>query len=161
MTKKVFHKRSRILNFLTCLVIVYSVAIIGGLFTNDGSRSEWYLNIKPSITPPNYVFPIVWNILFLLITIALYNAWIKTSNNHDRLRLTALFSVNFLLNVMWSLFYFGLHQPLIALADIALLVFSTIIIIINYWKTDKVVSYLLLPYLIWLLFAAVLNLLSV
>ena len=54
---------------IICLIIVYLVAFIGGISTSFAVNSDWYQTIKPSITPPNYIFPIVWNILFFMITI--------------------------------------------------------------------------------------------
>ena len=60
-----------------CLAIVYLVAFIGSLFTTQETDSEWFNSIKPSITPPNWVFPIAWNILFLLLALSMYFAWVS------------------------------------------------------------------------------------
>jgi len=143
------------------LVIVYAVASIGSLFTSAGVNSEWYETIKPSITPPSIVFPIVWNVLFLLIAISLYLAWTCAKNKEDKIRIGVVFGINFILNILWSVFYFGMKNPSLAFINIILLTASIIIMIRVTYKINKTSSYLLWPYLIWVLFAIVLNWLSI
>ena len=65
MKRKGDKKKINIKILLACLAIVYFVAFIGSIFTTPKTNSEWYQSIKPAITPPNWVFPVVWNILFL------------------------------------------------------------------------------------------------
>jgi len=142
------------------LIAVYAVAFVGNLFVSESVNSSWYLNVKPSITPPNFVFPIIWNILFILIAFSLTLSWSSAENRHQKIRILALFGINFLLNVMWSLFYFGLRSPAIAFVDVLLLFFSIIIMIVSVHRINKNASYLLIPYLVWVGFAALLNLLS-
>jgi len=134
---------------ITSFVLVYLTAFLGSLFTDTGS---WYESIKPSITPPGYIFPIVWNILFFLIAISLYLAWIKKQP------LTFYF-VNLILNLAWSAIFFGLKMPLLAFFELILLWISIIFLIkINWRKTS---GYLLIPYLLWVTFAGVLNFLII
>ena len=91
---------------IICFIIVYLVAFIGSIFTSSAVNSQWYSSIKPSITPPNYVFPIVWNILFFLIAFSLYLAWINSKNKKIKTKVAWAFGVNFILNIFWSVFYF-------------------------------------------------------
>lgn len=143
------------------LVVVYSVAFIGSLFTTGGVNSSWYETVKPTITPPNFVFPIVWNILFLLIALSLYFALLKLKNKKLALPLKLAFGINFLLNILWSFFYFYLKNPFIAFIDLILLWFSILAMIYFSWKVNKKSAWLLVPYLLWISFAGILNFLSI
>ena len=130
-------------------VIVYGIAFLGSLFTDT---SGWYESVKPSITPPNIVFPIVWNILFFLIAISLYLILMSRKE-----RLIWLIEANLLFNIFWSILFFGLKLPVLAFVDLILLLLSIILIILFSWKIDKRVSYLMLPYFLWIIFAGILN----
>lgn len=144
---------------IASLIIVFLVAFIGSIFTRRGTNTEWYESIKPSITPPNYVFPIVWTILFLLIAISLYLAWTKAKNT--TIKVAIIFTINFILNILWSLFYFTMKKPAVAFVDLIFLWFSIIVMIAVTYKVDKRAAWLLVPYLLWVSFAGVLNWLSV
>jgi tryptophan-rich sensory protein len=144
---------------IACFVIVYFVAGIGSIFTTKAVSSDWYQTIKPSITPPNYVFPVVWNILFLLITFSLYIVWIN-SNKKKKTKIAWVFGINFILNIFWSFLYFYLKNPKFAFFELILLWFSILSMIIISWEINKKSAYLLIPYLIWVSFAGILNYLS-
>ncbi|MEK6914010.1 MAG: TspO/MBR family protein [Nanoarchaeota archaeon] len=143
-----------------CLVIVYSVAFIGSLFTIQGTNSEWYQSIKPSITPPNWVFPIVWNILFFLIALSLYFVTTSSKNKQMKTKVYVVFGINFLLNILWSLFYFSMKNPALAFIDLIILLGSIISMIFISFKVSRKSSWLLVPYLLWVSFAGILNYLS-
>ncbi len=147
--------------FITCLVIVYSVAIIGSLLTMNNVNSSWYESIRPSITPPNFVFPIIWNILFFLITFSLYFALSSVKNKKLGLKLKLAFGINLLLNVSWSFFYFYLQNPALAFIDLIILLASIIFMIYITRKINKKSAWLLVPYLVWIIFAGLLNYLSI
>jgi translocator protein len=146
---------------IICLAIVYAVALIGSFFTSSKTNTEWYENIKPSITPPNWVFPIVWNILFFLIALSLYFSWINAKTRDIKKRIVMTFGINFILNIFWSALYFGLQKPFYAFIGIFALWFSIISMIYITYKIDKKSSYLLVPYLLWVSFAIILNYLSI
>ena len=145
------------------LIVVYLVAFIGGIFTSRQTDTEWYQAIRPSITPPNWVFPVVWNILFFLIALSLYFSWtsIKKSDEKTRKRIIDVFSANFLLNILWSFLYFAMQNPLYALYEIIILWFSIGLMIYTTYKINKLSSYFLVPYFIWVGFAIILNYLTV
>jgi tryptophan-rich sensory protein len=142
-----------------CLIIVYAVAFIGSFFTSQNTNSEWYKEIRPSITPPNYVFPIVWNILFFLIALSLYFSW-TNSNEKQKTKIAWVFGINFLLNIFWSFLYFGIKQPGFAFLELIVLWFSIVAMISLTSKISKKASWLLVPYLLWVSFAAILNYMS-
>lgn len=145
---------------IVCLVIVYSVAYVGSLFTSQGTSTEWYNQIKPNITPPNWVFPVVWNLLFLTIAISLYLAW-KRANKKQKNIVAWIFGINFILNILWSVFYFRLQNPTLAFIDLILMLFSIASMIYVTNKINKLASYILIPYFLWVSFAGVLNYLSI
>ena len=144
---------------IVSLVIVYLVAFIGSLFTSPVTDSAWYESIRPSITPPNWVFPVVWNILFFLIAISLYLSW-KSSDKRQKNLVAWVFGINFILNIFWSFLYFGLKNPLFAFYELILLWISILIMILVTCRISKASSYLLIPYFLWVSFAGVLNYLS-
>ena len=144
---------------IASLIVVYLVAAAGSVFTAGNTSGEWYDSIKPSITPPGWVFPIVWNILFFLIALSLYFAWTNAEGKSKK-KVALVFVINFMLNIAWSFFYFFLKNPALAFADIIFLEASIITMIIVTSKTNRKAAYLLIPYLLWVGFASVLNYLS-
>lgn len=153
-------KKRNVKILIISIVIVYFVAFLGSLFTSANTDSDWYRSIKPSITPPNFVFPIVWNVLFFLIGLSLYFSW-TSSNKKDKGNIIFFYGLNFILNVLWSVFYFGFRNPGLAFFEIIVLWLSILSLIIINWGINKKASWLLVPYLLWVAFASVLNYLSI
>jgi tryptophan-rich sensory protein len=143
-----------------CFVAVFSVAFLGSILTSQGLKDGWYASVKPAITPPNWVFPIVWTFLFVLITISLYISLVSIKNKKITLKIYYLFGINFLLNVLWTFFYFCLRKPALAYFDLILLMISIAILISFTWRINKKSAWLLIPYLLWVGFAGILNYLS-
>lgn len=170
-TRKVKYKRTKIkrkkktkfkINYKILIIAVISVfltAFIGSQFTSPNTNTQWYEQIKPSITPPNYIFPIVWTILFILIAIAFYLTLIKTKRHRDHVY--TIFYINFVLNIIWTIIYFSFKDPIFAFLEIIVLWVSILVLIKTANKVSKLASYLLIPYLIWVTFAALLNFLSI
>jgi translocator protein len=153
-------KKRKLPVFIVSFIIVAITAFIGSNFTSQETNSEWYQSIKPSITPPNYVFPIAWTILFILIVFSLSFSWLKAKNK-DKIKIATAFGINFILNALWSFLYFGIKNPGIAFIEIIALWLSILQMIFVTWKIDKKSAYMLIPYLLWVSFAAALNYLSV
>jgi len=145
---------------IICLIIVFAIGAIGSIFTFGETKSSWYESIKPSITPPNYVFPIVWNILFLLIALSLYYSWIN-ANKEQKKKIGFVFGINFILNILWSVLYFKLHNPIASFLEIVILLASIITMIYAIKKINKKAGWLLVPYLLWVSFATILNYLTI
>jgi tryptophan-rich sensory protein len=148
---------NKIAIFLLCLITVYIFAIAGSIFTSSQTQTAWYQNNKPSLTPPNFIFPIVWNILFFLIALSLFFAWTNAKNKKQKRKTDILFALNLLLNTLWSFLFFGLQNPLAAFIELIFLWLSILSLIIGMWKISKASSYLLIPYFLWVSFAAILN----
>jgi tryptophan-rich sensory protein len=147
-------KKINWIKLIGTFIIVHLTAFIGSLFTNPDT--DWYNSIKPGITPPDYVFPIVWTILFIFIWIAFYLACIYVKEK-DRNKVRLVFLVNLILNALWSYLFFGLQNPLFAFYELILLWVSIISILLVTYKINKTSFYLIIPYLLWVSFAGVLN----
>lgn len=140
-------------------VSILFTAWIGSFFMGNSTNSAWYDQIKPSITPPNIVFPIVWTILFVFIAIAFYFSLINSKGKKKK-EIIFMYVCNFVFNILWSLFFFKLQLIGIALLDLIIILMSIGILINLNWKISKISSYLLIPYGIWVLFAGIINLLA-
>ena len=145
---------------LTSLGLVCLAAFLGSLFTSPNVNSDWYESIKPDITPPNYVFPIVWSVLFFLIGLSMYFAWTNSKPENKKM-IAIVFGINLALNIIWSILYFGMKNAAGAFIGLILLWISIIYMILVLRKIDKTSACLLIPYLLWVSFAGILNLLSV
>ena len=155
------NKKFNLWIFIICLLIVFAfVGGIGSIFTANNTNTAWYSSIKPSITPPNWVFPVVWNFLFLLISFSLYFAWMNSKNKEQKKKVALIFGINFILNILWSVLFFGLKQTQIAFIEIILFWFSILAMILITRNISKKSSWLLVPYLLWVAFASVLNYLA-
>lgn len=142
------------LKLVISIIIPFIASAIGSLFTVS-SIDSWYSSlVTPSFNPPNWIFGPVWTILYLLMGISLYLVW---SKKVDVIALS-VFGTQLVLNTLWSILFFGLHLPLVAFIEIIILWIAILANIIVFYRTSKEAAYLLMPYLIWVSFAAVLNL---
>jgi len=138
--------------FVFFIVLVYAVGSSGGIFTDTGA---WYQSLrKPFFTPPNWVIPVVWNILFLLIALSGGLMYFQPR----RKRFFTVYGLNLILNFLWSLVFFGLRSPQWAFVELAGLWLSIAALIALAWRGSRLAAWLLVPYLAWVSFAGVLNL---
>ncbi len=137
---------------IASIVICQLAGVIGSFFTVS-SISTWYAAlVKPTFSPPNWVFVPVWIFLYLLMGIALYLIWVKNSQ-----LAISLFAVQMLLNISWPFLFFGLRAPLLGLIDIILLLLAILISIKVFYKVSKNAAFLFVPYFLWVAFATMLN----
>lgn len=149
---------SKYLRIIYCVGICLAVGYLSSI-TTQSSINTWYPTlIKPSFNPPNWLFAPVWTLLFIMMGIAAGMIWNHLENQKELVKKALLFfTVQLLLNALWSYLFFGLNNVLLALIEIILLwliIYETFLI---FNKIDKKASYLLIPYLIWVAFATVLN----
>ena len=145
----------KIWKLIISILIPFLASAIGGFFTST-SVLTWYVDlIKPSFNPPSWVFGPIWTILYLLMGIALYLFWIDKSKNKKPAFIA--FGAQIFLNAFWSVLFFGIQKPFYAFIDIIVLWISILITIIYFYRTKKMSAYLLIPYILWVSFAAVLN----
>lgn len=148
------NRKRLILSIATCL----AAGGAGSLYTAQ-SVSWWYPTlVKPSFSPPAWVFGPVWTFLFILIGCALYLVWDKGLKKKGVADAVALFGVQLILNVTWSYLFFGLRNPFLALIEIMVLWAMILATTLKFAKIDKTAGYLMIPYLFWVGFASVLNL---
>ncbi|MGC4102533.1 TspO/MBR family protein [Ferruginibacter sp.] len=145
------------MRLIISILIPLLVGFVTGFITRPGVEG-WYAFInKPSFNPPNWVFAPIWTILYILMGIAFYIIW-KTEAD-KRIKRTAIifYGIQLALNFTWSLIFFSLHQPAWALADIFALQLMILLTIAWFGKISPPASWLLVPYICWVSFAAVLN----
>ena len=131
------------------------VAILGALMTDLG---PWYRNLaQPAWKPPDAAFGPIWTTIFALAAAAGVRGWRHARSRDDRERMLLLFAVNAFLNVFWSLLYFRLHRPDWSLVEVPFLWLSVLALIWLFTRFDKLAAWLLVPYLVWVSIAAVLN----
>ncbi|NYT00543.1 MAG: tryptophan-rich sensory protein [Methanocellales archaeon] len=146
-----------ITKLVSSIVICQLAGVIGSFFTFP-SITTWYAALeKPSFNPPNWLFSPVWITLFILMGISLYLVWSQgTKTKYVKIALT-LFGIQLALNILWSLIFFGLKSPFFAFIEIVILWVAILATIFKFSKISKTASYLLIPYILWVSFAAVLN----
>ena len=143
------------LKFIISIVAPFAAGAIGNLATIPNIAS-WYAALeKPFFNPPNEVFGPVWSVLYLLMGLSFYIVW--SSKKHASRNGYIAFGVQLVLNSLWSIVFFGLHQPWWALLVILGLIFAIIMTMREFWKTSKSAAGLLAPYIAWVSFAACLN----
>ena len=149
---------------LVASIIVCELAGIIGSFFTIQSIPTWHAAlIKPDFSPPNWLFGPVWTILYLLMGLAVYLIWIKVDlkqfnwKNWKKFIALFFFKIQLILNVLWSYLFFGLKNPFYGLIEIVLLWIFILATIISFYRENKTAAYLLIPYLIWVSFAAFLN----
>ncbi len=136
----------------TCFV----VAVAGGIVTAT-SVGDWYRNLnKPPFNPPDWLFPPVWNALFLMMAFAAWRVWRATEWGRARVPL-GLFFFQLAFNLAWSVLFFGLHAVAMALADLVILWGLIAATTYRFWQVDRIAGALMIPYLVWVSFAGVLN----
>jgi tryptophan-rich sensory protein len=147
------------LKLLISLAVPFTAAIVGSYFTFD-SIPTWYAGLsKPFFSPPNYIFGPVWTILYFMMGLALYLVWINIREDRVRFKKNAIiiFIIQLMLNALWSIVFFTLHNPLLALLVIIILWFLILMNILAFARVSKTAAYLLFPYLLWVGFASILN----
>ncbi|MBU0660874.1 tryptophan-rich sensory protein [Patescibacteria group bacterium] len=130
----------------------------GGSFFTVSSINSWYSTInKPFFNPPNWIFSPVWTTLFILIGISFYLVWQKDFGKNKK-QILAIYFTQLAFNFFWSIFFFALQNPLLAFIEIIILWILIFLNIKVFYKIDKRAGYLLIPYLLWVSFASILNL---
>ncbi|MEK6891338.1 MAG: TspO/MBR family protein [Nanoarchaeota archaeon] len=145
---------------IACLIIAFLPGVIGSVITSGTLNSSWYESVKPSIAPPNWVFSIIWVILYFLIGISLYYLWTAKGDNNHKLKICVFFGTNLLFNALWSIAYFSLRDVYLAFIIMLFILISLLGVMIISFRRSKISGYLLIPYLLWILFATFLNYLS-
>ena len=148
--KKSYNKSMKKINIkkllFYILVPLLSGAIVGVLTSGETKNYNGIV--------PGFVFPIVWSILYIMLGISSY----LVKDDED---LLTIYKVNLIINLAWSFIFFTFNMKILAFLWIILLIIITTYMIIKYYKYNKVSAYLLIPYLFWLIFASILNIIEI
>ena len=146
---------SRILPFTLFPAIALGIGWLSSTLTRYGLENVYPNLLKSPLTPPGYVFPIAWTILYLLMGIGMAMIWNKSPQ--DRVPTLRLWGFQLVLNFFWSILFFGWNNPLGALLCLAVLFLAVLFVTLRFYSVSPAASWLQLPYLLWLLFAGYLN----
>lgn len=149
--------RSRqVIGLVVAIIVCFAAAGLGGLVTTP-KIPNWYADLaKPTWTPPGWIFGPVWTLLYLMMAIAAWLVWRHQGFTRAKAPLS-LFAIQLALNSLWSVLFFGLQNPGLAVIDIVLLLAAILATLIVFWKHSRWAGALLAPYLVWVSFATALN----
>jgi tryptophan-rich sensory protein len=149
--------KSNITRLVLCVLLCLSGGFIGSLFTAP-AIPVWYAALKkPVFSPPSFLFAPVWTALYIMMGISLYLIIKEGFEKSSVKTAVGIFAVQLFLNFIWSPVFFGLKSPFAALIIIILMWFAIIINIVSFHRIKKQAGVLLIPYLLWVSFATVLN----
>jgi len=138
------------LSLLGFLVLAFAAAFVGSRFV----PGEWYAQLaKPAFNPPDWIFAPVWSVLYAMMAVAAWRAWLRAGLGPAIL----LWLAQLVLNAAWSWLFFGLHQIGIALLEILVLLTLIAATTMAFWRRERLAGGLMIPYLAWVAFASVLN----
>ena len=142
------------IDLIVCLLVGYSASVV-----TRPSVESWYPTlVKPVFNPPNWIFMPMWTLLYILMAVAAGLVWDKIKEQNEEVKKAlAFFLIQLTLNAIWSYLFFGLKNPMLALIEIALLWLMIYETYLKFIKINKIAAYLLVPYLLWVAFAGILN----
>lgn len=133
------------------------VGIVSTPFTISAIPT-WYRTLnKPFFSPPNWIFGPVWTTLYLLMGISAFLIWQKGLKKKKVKEAITYFGIQLFLNFIWTFLFFGLRNPLLGLIDIVVLWIFIVLTIVKFYKLSRPAAYMLIPYLLWVSFATILN----
>lgn len=149
--------RQNILSLFGFIIGCELIGGIGGLFTMNEITS-WYATLtKAPLNPPSWIFGPVWTLLYALMGVSVFFVWQKRKESSGSGLALRMFCYQLILNFFWSIQFFALHNPFLALIDIVLLWIAILLTIIYFSKISRVSAYLLVPYILWVSFATYIN----
>ena len=145
------------MGLVVSIALCFAAAALGSLATSSAVGSDWFTQLnKPSFNPPNWIFGPVWSLLYLMMAIAAWQVWKVAGWASSKLAL-GWFGFHLLLNISWSVLFFGLRQPGWAAIEIVFLWISIAVCIALFYRHSKLAAALLVPYFLWVSFASFLN----
>lgn len=153
MTTQTLSRSKAVVGLFGWILICFAAAALGAVFM----PGEWYTSLKkPSWNPPAWVFGPVWSVLYAMMAVSVWLVWKRGGWSTHRVPL-GLFLVQLLLNAAWTPLFFGLQRPGLAFAEILLLWLAIAATLMAFRTVSRAAAWLLLPYLAWVSFAALLN----
>lgn len=150
-------KTIEIIKLAICIGVCLAAGFIGSIFTS-ASIPTWYTTLeKPSFNPPNWLFAPVWTILFILMGVSAFLVWrVGLSKPNVKVALV-IFIIQLIFNAFWSVAFFGLRSPIAGLIVIVILWVAILLTILSSIKVSITAGILLIPYILWVSFASILN----
>ncbi len=149
---------NKYVKILVCVATCIGIGYMSGIATQSGVKTWFPTLIKPSFNPPSWLFAPVWSLLYMMMGIAAGLVWSRIEFEREAVeKALRLFVIQLALNALWSVLFFGLQNPMLALIEIVLLWLMIYETYIKFIKIDKIAGYLFIPYLLWVTFATVLN----
>jgi benzodiazapine receptor len=146
-----------IAKLVVSIVACQCAGLIGSIFTTPAIPT-WYATLeKPAFTPPSWLFAPAWITLYLLMAIAAFLIWRKGLAEEGVKSALVIFLVQLVLNALWSVVFFGLHSPLYGMVVILALWVAILLTILRFFRLSTAAGALLLPYILWVSFASILN----
>lgn len=150
-------KPNNIFKLIIAIAVCELAGIIGSVFTVSTIPTWYAILVKPALNPPAWVFGLVWTALYFLMGVAAFLVWKKGWEHKEVKVALALFGGQLVLNALWSIIFFGLRNPFWAFVEIVILWLAILWTIFAFYKISRLAAYLLLPYILWVSFAAYLN----
>lgn len=145
------------LELVSAVIISQSAGIIGSAFTAP-AIPNWYATLaKPSFQPPSWLFGPVWVTLYTLMGVAAFIVWKKGAGQRNGRIGIVLFAVQLVFNALWSIVFFGLKDLFLALAVIVTLFALIVATTYYFFQVSRAAGFLMIPYILWVLFATILN----
>ena len=140
-------------------LVIFNILAFGasawGSYVTNLYKEPWYSEIaKPSFNPPDWIFAPGWIILYIAMSVAIWLIWINPKRVE---KIIYIYFIHLLINGSWSIFFFGLHLILVSLLVIVIIIFFVVWLIKLYYPINKLSSFLMVPYLMWLSYALFLN----
>ena len=148
-------KRKQIQGFVGWLVVSFTASAVGAVASIQ-AKSFYSQLAQPDWAPPPGVFGPVWTVLYALMGIAAWLVWRCGGFRANRQALT-LFLLQLAFNALWSWFFFAWHRGVLAFVDIIVLCILIVFTLVSFWRVRPLAGVLLIPYLLWVSFASVLN----
>ena len=146
--------KNKFISFVLFFFITFSASFVGRQVTIS-SKEPWYSQlIKSNYNPPDWIFAPIWLTLYLMMTIAIWLFWHSKKRDMNTIY---IYFIHIVINTTWSIVFFGLHQIFLALVALIVLIFLIIILIQRFKRVNLLSYYLMIPYLLWTIYALFLN----
>ena len=146
--------KNKLLTFILFLIFTFSASFIGGI-VSIYYKDPWYsLLTKPSFNPPDWIFAPVWTTLYLMMT---FSIWIFWHSKRKEIQTVYIYFIHIVVNTTWTIVFFLLHNLVLAAVILALLIIMIIVMICRFKSVNLISVYLMIPYLLWCLYALILN----
>ncbi len=142
---------------VSCIALPLLVGGAAALLTRESMQVFEMVN-KPPLSPPAWLFPVAWTLLYSLMGLATYFMLTATAENQEKKQALSVYIYQLVVNFLWPTFFFNLQWYLFSFLWLLLLWVLVLVTLLRYYNISKIAGYLLVPYLVWLTFAAYLNL---